>query len=102
MPSSVVVGAVDVYEFRRVPTAVAVSAESVSLDVAAVPGVPAVDNRHRTRFIAVVVVLNTPSSVIRMRPDADPTSAHNGRVVDPPDVVRPAANFDISTPFWLA
>jgi len=102
IPNSVVVGAVDVYVFRSVPTAVAASAASVSRDVAAVPGVPAVDNLHNTRLHAVVVVLNTPISVIRIRPPVPPTNAATGKVVDPADVVNPATNFDISRPFWFA
>jgi hypothetical protein len=102
IPSSVVVGAVDVYVFRRVPTAVAPSPWSVSREVAAVPGVPAVDSRHSTRFTAVVVVLNTPISLIRIRAPVPPTSAASGNVVDPAVVVNPATNFDISRPFWFA
>jgi hypothetical protein len=102
IPSSVVVGAVDVYVFRNAPTAVAASADSVRRDVAAVPGVPAVLNRHRTRFTAVVVVLNTPISLIRILPPVPPTSAASGNVVDPAVVVNPATNFDISRPFWFA
>jgi len=93
-PSSVVVGAVDEYVFFRVPTAVAASAPSVSLDVAELPGVPAVVTLHNTRFTAVDVVLNTPISVIRMRPPVPPMSAQIGKVVDPAVVVSPAANFD--------
>jgi len=102
IPNSVVVGAVDVYVFRKTPTAVAPSAESVSRDVAAVPGVPAVDSRHNTRLQAVAVVLNTPISVIRIRPPVPPTNAATGKVVDPADVVNPATNFDISRPSWFA
>jgi hypothetical protein len=102
IPSSVVVGAVDVYVFRSVPTAVAPSAASVRREVAAVPGVPAVVNRHNTRFTAVDVVLKTPISLIRIRPLALPTSAASGSVVDPAVVVNPATNFDISRPFWFA
>jgi hypothetical protein len=55
-PSSVVVGAVPVYVFLRVPTAAAASAVSVNLEVAAVPGVPAVERRQRTTLQAVAVV----------------------------------------------